>query len=154
MLTNELRAYRGNVNTSVDPDSGAGFEALNVEDLPTSLVIGADEVAAISADHDGPVEVYGSLTIEGTLSGPLTVESLGRVTISGDVDGPIEVRVAANVVILPSGRVAGTITNHGSVVNHGWRSGRVEGRAPEDADGSTVAAPLHGIDRFPTLPPR
>ncbi len=142
------------MNKSVDPDPGEGFGALNVENLPTSLVIGADDVAAISAAHDGPVEVYGSLTIEGTLSGPLTVESLGRVTISGDVDGAIEVRVAGTVTILPSGRVAGTIINHGSVVNHGWRSGRVDGRAPEDTDGSTVAAPLHGIDRFPALPPR
>ena len=142
------------MNKSVDPDSGEGCEALNIEDLPTSLVIAADDVAAISSVHNGPVEVYGSLTIEGTLSGPLTVESLGRVTISGDVVGAIEVRVAGTVTLLPSGRVAGTIVNHGSVVNHGWRSGRVEGRAPEDADGSTVAAPLHGIDRFPTLPPR
>jgi len=142
------------VNSTVGPGESTGPHPLNRDDLPGSLVIGTDEVAAITAHHDGPVETYGSLTVEGTLTGPLTVESLGRVIVSGDVEGPIDVRVAGSVVILPSGRVAGTIVNHGSVVNHGWRSGRVEGRPPEDSEGSIVAEPLPGIDRYPTLPSR
>lgn len=142
------------MNSSPDQDDSAGPHTLNVDDLPGALVIGADEVGAISALHEGPVETYGSLTIEGTLRGPLTVESLGRVIISGDVEGPVDVRVAGSVIILPSGRIAGTIVNHGSVVNQGWRSGRVDGRLPEDKDGSVVAAPLGGVDRFPPLPSR
>ena len=136
------------------PDESTGPHPVNTEGLTGSLVIGADDVAAITAHHEGPVEIYGSLTVEGTLTGPVTVESLGRVIVSGDVEGPIEVRVAGSVVILPSGRVAGTIVNHGSIVNHGWRSGRVDGRPPEDSEGSIVAEPLPGIDRYPTLPHR
>lgn len=123
-----------------------------MENLPGSLVIGADDEAVISETHNGAVEVYGSLVVSGTLTGSLTVESLGRVTVAGSVDGPIEVRVAGTVTILPTGRVAGTIVNHGSVINQGWRSGRVEGRPPEDTDGSTVAEPLPGIERYPSLP--
>ena len=142
------------MNSSVGPEELSGPKALNTEDLAATLIIGADDVGAITTDHGGPVEVYGSLAIEGTLNGPLTVESLGRVVVSGDIEGPIEVRVAGTVIILPTGRVAGTIVNHGSVVNQGWRSGRVDGRAPEDADGSVVAAQLPGIERYPSLPSR
>ena len=123
-----------------------------MDDLPGSLVIGADEAVQLTESHDGAVEVYGSLTILGTLTGPLTVESLGRVKVAGAVEGPVEVRVAGTVTILPSGRVAGTIVNHGSVINKGWRAGRVEGRAPDDEVGSTVAEALPGIERYPSLP--
>lgn len=137
------------VSTSTDPDEPT---AQAMQDLPGSLVIAADEETEISESYNGAIEVYGTLTIHGTVTGPLTVESLGRVTIAGAVDGSIEIRVAATVTILASGRVAGTIVNHGSVINHGWRSGRVEGRQPEDTEGSIVADPLPGIERYPSLP--
>jgi cytoskeletal protein CcmA (bactofilin family) len=108
----------------------------------------------ITGSHAGSVEVAGELTVEGTLTGALTVASLGRVVVRGDVEGPVDVRVAGTLVIESGGRIAGPIVNHGSVTNRGWRSGRVEGRTPDDQDGSTVEEPLNGSDRFPKLPPR
>lgn len=140
------------MSTDRDPAGPTPQTTTEMADLPGSLVIGADEVTEISDSYNGAVEVYGSLVVRGSLTGSLTVESLGRVIIAGDVEGSIEVRVAATVTVLPTGRVAGTIINHGSVINQGWRSGRVEGRPPDDADGSTVADPLPGIERYPSLP--
>ncbi|HWR86440.1 MAG TPA: hypothetical protein VN200_10635 [Rhodoglobus sp.] len=108
----------------------------------------------ITGHHAGSVEVAGELTVEGRLTGALTVASLGRVIVRGDVEGPVDVRVAGTLIIEADGRVAGVLVNHGSVTNLGWRSGRVEGRVPDDREGSTVAEPLHGTTRYPELPPR
>jgi cytoskeletal protein CcmA (bactofilin family) len=109
---------------------------------------------AMSGHHSGSVEVAGELIIDGRLTGALTVATLGRVVVTGDVEGPVDVRVAGTLVIEPSGRVAGPIVNNGSVTNLGWRSGRVEGRIPDDREGSTVAEQQHGTGRYPELPPR
>ncbi|MDH6180204.1 cytoskeletal protein CcmA (bactofilin family) [Microbacteriaceae bacterium SG_E_30_P1] len=136
-----------------EPEIAAGSPPL-VEEMPGALVVGEDEVYSISGEHSGPVEAYGTLTVEGTLRGALTIGSLARVMVSGDIEGPVDIKVAGTLMVLPRGRIAGTITNHGSFINQGWRSGRVDGRLPDDQEGSFVAEPLPGIERFPTLPVR
>jgi hypothetical protein len=110
----------------------------------------------IDDEHTGSVRVEGggTLVVAGVLRGALTVESLATVTVTGDVVGDIEVRVAANLVIAPEGRVFGTVMNHGSFVNRGLRAGRVDGRAPDDADGGAVLDSTWDGSGNYRLPPR
>jgi hypothetical protein len=98
------------------------------------------------------VQGGGELLVQGTLRGPLTIESLGAVTVTGDIVGAVEVRVAGTLGIEPTGRVFGTVMNHGSFVNRGLRAGRVGGRDPDDRDGGTALDSTWdgtGADRVP-----
>ena len=107
--------------------------------------------------HDGSIEVMGggNLVVRGELRGPLTVNSLAHVNIHGDVVGPVDVLVAATVVIEKEGRLSGPITNYGSITNFGLRAGHVEGREPDDKDGSVNADAGRGGSTTPYhLPPR
>lgn len=111
----------------------------------------------VSGNHQGTIELEGgaAVSITGTLKGTLEVGSLAQAVISGDVVGAVLVRVAGTVVVEASGRVAGPITNHGSVTNRGMRSGPVEGRVPDDQPGAVNAEPLHpGGNYNLTLPAR
>lgn len=126
--------------------NGETSGALSVADGATLTVAGI---------HRGSVSVQGggNLVVGGELHGALTLESLASATVLGDVVGPVEVRVAGTLVIEESGRIAGPLTSFGSTTNRGLRSGRAEGRVPDDQPGSTVAEPgASGV--FPPLPPR
>lgn len=96
-----------------------------------------------------------TLAISGTHEGSVTIDSLGTVIVTGDIVGPIEIRVAGTLVIEEGGRVAGSISNFGSVTNRGLRAGRVDGREPDDQDGSETVDVSAGLDA-PSyrLPPR
>ena len=110
----------------------------------------------VGGAHDGGVVVEGggTLLVQGALRGPVEIGSLASATVSGDVVGKVDIRVAGTLVVEPGGRLAGAVVNYGSFTNHGMRSGPVEGRAPDDLDGSEVLEPVHpGIYNL-TLPPR
>ena len=110
----------------------------------------------IDDEHTGSVTVEGGseLVVAGVLRGSLTIDSLATATVTGDVVGDIEVRVAGNLVVAPEGRVFGTVTNHGSFTNRGLRTGRVEGRVPDDTDGgSQLDSTWDGRGNY-RLPPR
>lgn len=113
-------------------------------------------ILAIDGRHDGTVilEGGGTLFVRGTLQGPLEVGSLSTATISGDLNGKIDIRIAGTLVVEADGRVAGPVTNYGSYTNRGYRSGLVEGREPDDQEGSVNAEPVHpGVYNL-VLPPR
>ena len=137
-----------------DHAAGPGGAAGDTDLTSGPLTVGEGVELTITGAHAGSVEVQGTLSIAGRLDGALTVASLGTVIVSGDVVGPVDVRVAGTLVIEASGRIAGPLHSNGSVTNHGWRSGHVEGRTPDDREGSTVMAALHGGDRYPGLPAR
>ncbi len=110
----------------------------------------------LSGTHDGTVTLRGgaTLVVSGVLNGGLDVESLATATVSGDVLGGVIVRVAGTLVIEAAGRVAGPITNHGSFTNRGTRNGPVEGRGPDDQEGSVIVEPQHpGVYNY-VLPAR
>ncbi len=125
-------------------------------DTDGPLSIAQDVTVVIEGTHRGTVGVLGSgaLVVRGELLGTLTLESLATATIEGDVVGAVETRVAGTLVIEADGRVAGPITNYGSCTNRGLRSGRVEGREPDDQPGSSVLEPVNGSGSFPPLPSR
>jgi hypothetical protein len=100
------------------------------------------------------VEGGGKLLVQGTLRGPLTIESLGTVTVTGDIVGDVEIRVAGSLAVEPSGRMFGTVMNHGSFVNRGLRAGRVGGREPDDRDGGSVLDSTWDGTGAYRLPPR
>ncbi len=100
----------------------------------------------IVGSHEGPIEIAGSssrLLVMGSVTGPVTVESLASVIVSGVLTGPVMIRVAGTVTVEAGGRLAGEISNYGSMVNRGHRAGAVEGRTPDDKPGSTALAPEH-----------
>ena len=113
-----------------------------------TLIVGGTHVGAVV------LEGGGTLLVRGTLRGPVDVGSLATATVTGDLVGSADIRVAGTLVVEAGGRLAGAITNYGSFTNHGMRSGPVEGRAPDDQDGSEVLEPLHpGVYNY-VLPPR
>ena len=62
--------------------------------------------------------------------------------------------MSGTLVVEAGGRLAGPVSNYGSFTNHGLRTGPVEGREPDDQDGSEVLEPVHpGIYNL-TLPAR
>jgi hypothetical protein len=109
-----------------------------------------DEECSGSVRVDGG----GSLVVRGTLRGALTIESLAEVTVTGDVVGDVEIRVAGTLTVEPTGRVFGTVTNHGSFVNRGLRAGRVDGRVPDDRDGGSMLDSTWDGNGNYRLPPR
>jgi hypothetical protein len=126
---------------------GSTAGSITVLDGGTLLVAGA---------HDGAVVLEGgaTLAVSGALSGPLEIASLATATVTGDVVGPIVVRVAGTLVVEPTGRVAGPVTNHGSFTNRGYRSGPVDGREPDDQADAVHAEPVHpGVYNY-VLSPR
>lgn len=121
---------------------------------PVTVVDGGSLI--IGGTHEGAVVLEGGATllVQGTLRGPVDVGSLASATVKGDLVGSVDIRVAGTLVVEAGGRLAGAVTNYGSFTNHGMRSGPVEGREPDDLDGSEVAEPVHpGIYNL-TLPPR
>ena len=125
---------------------------------PVNGVLIVRDGMAMTVDEEcsGSVQVEGggSLLVRGVLRGNLTIESLAEVTVTGDVVGDIEIRVAGTLVVEPSGRVFGTVTNHGSFVNLGLRGGRVDGRVPDDRDGGSVLDSTWDGNGAYRLPPR
>ncbi|MCU1409692.1 MAG: hypothetical protein JWR04_399 [Rhodoglobus sp.] len=110
----------------------------------------------VGGTHDGSVVVEGggTLLVQGALRGAVEVGSLATATVSGDLVGKVEIRIAGTLAVEAGGRLAGPVTNYGSFTNHGMRSGPVEGREPDDSDGSEVLEPLHpGIYNY-VLPAR
>ena len=128
--------------------TGETSGAMTVQDGGTLVIGGTHEGAIV-------LEGGGELSVVGTLHGSVDVGSLATVTITGDVVGRITVRVAGTLVIEADGRLAGPLTNYGSVTNRGVRSGPVEGRGPDDQAGATEVEPLHpgGVYNY-TLPDR
>lgn len=127
---------------------------MDTNDAPSNIVT-TDSTWTGATESAVTVATGAILAITGTHEGPLTIESLGTAIVSGDVVGPVEVRVAGTLVIEAGGRVSGPITNFGSVTNRGLRAGRVDGREPDDQDGSeTVAIPTAGDAATYRLPAR
>ena len=110
----------------------------------------------VAGSHDGPVVLEGgaTLAVSGVLTGPLEIASLANATVTGDVVGQVVIRVAGTLVVEATGRIAGPVTNHGSFTNHGYRTGPVDGRAPDDQGDAVSVEPVHpGIYNY-TLPER
>lgn len=93
---------------------------------------------ALRGTHDGSVQVErgrfelqgtlrGSLNlhpgtsafVNGTLAGSLLASSGTFVDVVGHVDGSVMVEAGAHVVVHPSGRIAGSLHNDGTVVIRG-----------------------------------
>jgi len=120
------------------------------------VTVGDDITVSIDDEHSGSVRVEGggALVVAGVLRGAVTIESLAKVTVSGDVIGDIDIRVAGTLVVEATGRVFGTVRNHGSFTNRGLRAGRVEGRMPDESDGgSQLDSTWDGRGAY-RLPPR
>jgi hypothetical protein len=88
----------------------------------------------VLGEHDGPIGVEGGgqLDVRGTVRGPITIDSLGRASVSGNVEGYLLIRVAGTLVNEVSGRISGGGKNFGSFTNHGFRTGLIAERQPDD----------------------
>ena len=104
-----------------------------------AIAVADGGVLVVTGEHDGPISVEGGgqLDVRGTVRGPITIESLGRANVSGSVDGYVLIRVAGTLVNEASGRISGGGKNFGSFTNHGFRTGLIQERQPDDRDGST-----------------
>jgi hypothetical protein len=104
------------------------------------LTVRSAATLRLEGDHSGPISLEGggNLHVLGTLTGALDVGSLSTATISGNVTGPVEVRVAGTLIVESGGSLTGAVTNFGSFTNSGTRSGSVQGRQPDDREGSTT----------------
>ena len=121
-----------------------------------SVTVADGGTLIIGGTHNGAVVVDGggTLQVTGALHGPVEVGSLATATVSGDLVGKVDVRVAGTLVVEAEGRLAGPVTNYGSFTNHGVRSGPLEGRSPDDRQGSVEVEPMHpGVYNY-TLPAR
>jgi len=127
--------------------AGESSGSVTVADGGTLVVGGAHNGAVV-------VEGGGTLQITGALHGPVEICSLATATVSGDLVGKVDIRIAGTLVVEAGGRLAGPVTNYGSFTNHGVRSGPVEGRSPDDQEGSVEVEPVHpGVYNY-TLPAR
>jgi hypothetical protein len=109
-----------------------------------AVLVADGATLTIAGSHEGPIEIDGSsstLLVTGSVTGPVTVESLASVIVSGVLTGPVMIRVAGTVTVEAGGRLVGAISNYGSLVNRGHRAGAVGGRTPDDEPGSTALAP-------------
>lgn len=95
----------------------------------------------IEGRHEGSIELEGDseLVVLGELVGRLEIGSLATARIAGSVVGDVDVRIAGSLIVESGGRLDGAVANFGSFTNSGSRSGRVEGRTPDDRPGSTAS---------------
>ena len=99
-----------------------------------NVSVGDGATLVIAGEHVGAINVEGggTLVVSGSLTGPLTIESLATATVGGLVKGAVDIKIAGTLIVEQSGRVDGDASNFGSYVNRGTRTGRVEGRNPDD----------------------
>lgn len=131
-------------------------ETTLVDSTSGSVTVRDGGTLVIDGTHEGAVvlEGGGTLHVAGALYGSLEIGSLATARVAGDLIGKVEIRVAGTLVVEAGGRLAGPVVNYGSFTNHGVRSGPIEGRTPDDRDGSVRVAPVHpGVYNL-TLPDR
>lgn len=129
-----------------------GFDMMDGREVPR-LVIAEDHI--LTGTHQGGVHVEaGEFTLEGTLQGSLDVQSgvkasiRGRqqgsvavgqgavVVVTGAIEGSTHVSRGGTVITEASGRLAGSLTNHGEVVVRGVFGGSYDGDGEFRLEGS------------------
>jgi cytoskeletal protein CcmA (bactofilin family) len=120
-----------------------GYDVIDGRRVP-QLVVTKDHV--IAGIHQGTVHVEaGTLYLRGTLQGTLdvqngafvevtgeqqgtvTIASGAKITVVGAIQGTTTVEPKASLVIEASGKVAGTLCNHGLVILRGVFGGAQSG---------------------------
>lgn len=120
-----------------------GFDIMDGQEVPR-LVISGDYI--LSGTHQGGVHVEaGQFRLDGSLQGSLDLQTgvnasicgsqqgsvsiaAGAVlTVTGAIQGSTHVERGGHVIIEPSGRLAGSLTNYGEVVVRGVFGGSYTG---------------------------
>ena len=120
-----------------------GFDYIDGRDVPQTVI---EDDFTIQGKHDGTVHVEnGTLTIQGELHGPLDVQSgakaiiIGKqygtvsvannaeIVIFGELHGTTNVSVHGTAVVEAHGKLAGTLSNNGTVIVRGVFGGAQSG---------------------------
>lgn len=120
-----------------------GFDCIDGRDVPQTVI---EDDFTIQGKHDGTVHVEnGTLTIQGELHGTLDVQSgakaiiIGKqygtvsvannaeIVIFGELHGTTNVSVHGTAVVEAHGKLAGTLSNNGTVIVRGVFGGAQSG---------------------------
>ena len=120
-----------------------GFDYIDGRDVPQTVI---EDDFTIQGKHDGTVHVEnGTLTIQGELHGTLDVQSgakaiiIGKqygtvsvannaeILIFGELHGTTNVSVHGTAVVEAHGKLAGTLSNNGTVIVRGVFGGAQSG---------------------------
>lgn len=120
-----------------------GFDYIDGRDVPQAVI---EDDFTIQGKHDGTVHVEnGTLTIQGELHGTLDVQSgakaiiIGKqygtvsvannaeIVIFGELHGTTNVSVHGTAVVEAHGKLAGTLSNNGTVIVRGVFGGAQSG---------------------------
>ena len=120
-----------------------GFDYIDGRDVPQTVI---EDDFTIQGKHDGTVHVEnGTLTIQGELHGTLDVQSgakaiiIGKqygtvsvannaeIVIFGELHGTTNVSVHGTAVVEAHGKLAGTLSNNGTVIVRGVFGGAQSG---------------------------
>ena len=85
-----------------------------------------------------------SASIEGTQSGSVDVERGAALEVMGDIEGSVSISEGSSVIIQPSGKLAGSLENDGSLVIRGVFGGSQTGSGKVSLEG-------HGHIKKPTI---
>ena len=122
------------------------------------LVVLSGATATIMGKHQGGANVRqgGRIEIPGKLQGSMTIDDGAEVYVTGDLQGSVSILAGGLLVIEPNGRVCGSLSNWGEVVNRGLRAGAVTGNEPSDEGGQVLQPTSISADGTRTymMPPR
>ena len=128
-----------------------GYDVIDGQKVPHTFIKDNHE---LEGTHQGTVVVesgkfalvgklQGSLSLDnseteiiGEQQGSVSISSIARVSVSGAIQGSVFISPGATVVIEPTGKISGSLTNHGTLVVRGVFGGAQSGNGEIILEGS------------------